>query len=217
MRKGLCPSCRETRKTLFYTVIFSLFPVRGREAFLCGCIRKMKRGEIELPSEKILTEKQALVAALREKLSGSVAGVIVDYKGISVVNDTKLRAELREAGVEYSVIKNTMLRLAVKDTALEGMTEQMTGSSAIAISKEDPTAAAKILNKYAESSKGAFALKAGYMEGKVMDVPSIVAIANLPNREGMLSMLLSALTGNLRGLAVGLKAVADKKAAEEAA
>ncbi|MEG0769083.1 MAG: 50S ribosomal protein L10 [Ruthenibacterium sp.] len=170
-----------------------------------------------MPSEKILTEKQALVAALREKLSGSVAGVIVDYKGISVVNDTKLRAELREAGVEYSVIKNTMLRLAVKDTALEGMTEQMTGSSAIAISKEDPTAAAKILNKYAESSKGAFALKAGYMEGKVMDVPSIVAIANLPNREGMLSMLLSALTGNLRGLAVGLKAVADKKAAEEAA
>ncbi len=170
-----------------------------------------------MPSEKVLSEKQAYVAALREKLQGSVAGVLVDYKGISVDKDTKLRAELRSAGIEYSVIKNTMLRFAVDGTELEGLKEKMTGSSAIAISNEDPIAAAKILNKFAKDSKGAFSIKSGYMEGKVMSAEEVSAIAELPSREGLLSMLLSALTGNLRGLAVGIKAVADKKEAEGAA
>lgn len=169
-----------------------------------------------MPSEKILSEKQAYVSELREKLQKSVAGVVVDYKGISVANDTKLRAELRAAGVEYAVVKNTMLRLAVKDSDLEGMTEALSGATAIAISTEDATIAARILNKYAESSKGAFTLKAGYMEGKAMDAASIIAIANLPSRDGLLSMLLSALTGNLRGLAVALNAIAEKKEGEVA-
>ena len=103
-----------------------------------------------MPSEKILSEKQAYVAALREKLMNSVAGVVVEYKGISVADDTKLRAELRAAGVEYAVVKNTMLRLAIKDSDLAGMTDALTGSTALAISKEDPIAAARILNKFAE-------------------------------------------------------------------
>lgn len=93
-----------------------------------------------MPSEKILSEKQAYVAALREKLMNSVAGVVVEYKGISVADDTKLRAELRAAGVEYAVVKNTMLRLAIKDSDLAGMTDALTGSTALAISKEDPIA-----------------------------------------------------------------------------
>ena len=84
-------------------------------------------------------------------------------------DDTKLRAELRAAGVEYAVVKNTMLRLAIKDSDLAGMTDALTGSTALAISKEDPIAAARILNKFAEGSKKGFALKAGYMEGQVMD------------------------------------------------
>ena len=108
-----------------------------------------------MPSEKILSEKQAYVAALREKLMNSVAGVVVEYKGISVADDTKLRAELRAAGVEYAVVKNTMLRLAIKDSDLAGMTDALTGSTALAISKEDPIAAARILNKFAEGSKKA--------------------------------------------------------------
>ena len=116
-----------------------------------------------MPSEKILSEKQAYVAALREKLMNSVAGVVVEYKGISVADDTKLRAELRAAGVEYAVVKNTMLHLAIKDSDLAGMTDALTGSTALAISKEDPIAAARILNKFAEGSKKGFALKAGYM------------------------------------------------------
>ena len=114
-----------------------------------------------MPSEKILSEKQAYVAALREKLMNSVAGVVVEYKGISVADDTKLRAELRAAGVEYAVVKNTMLRLAIKDSDLAGMTDALTGSTALAISKEDPIAAARIRNKMAEGSKKVFALRAG--------------------------------------------------------
>ena len=201
-------SCREEE---LHKIFVPLSHVCEKEAFLIS-----KRGEIKLPSNKILTEKQAYVAELREKLTNSVAGVVVDYKGISVANDTKLRAELRAAGVEYAVVKNTMLRLAIKDTDLEGMSDALEGSTAIAIAVEDPMAAARILNKYAEGSKGAFSLKAGYMDGKAMDVNEVVAIANLPSREGLLSMLLSALTGNLRGLAVALKAVADKKEEEVA-
>ena len=151
-----------------------------------------------MPSEKILSEKQAYVAALREKLMNSVAGVVVEYKGISVADDTKLRAELRAAGVEYAVVKNTMLRLAIKDSDL-------------AISKEDPIAAARILNKFAEGSKKGFALKAGYMEGQVMDVDAVSAIAKLPDREGMLSMFAGALTSTLSGLAVAMQAYVDKQ------
>lgn len=164
-----------------------------------------------MPSEKILSEKQAFVAALREKMMNSIAGVVVEYKGISVADDTKLRAELRAAGVEYSVVKNTMLRLAVKDSDLAGISEVLTGSTAIAISKEDPIAAARILNKFAEASKSGFALKGGYMEGKVMDVDSVNAIAKLPDREGMLSMFAGALTGTLSGLAVAMQAYVDKQ------
>ena len=150
-----------------------------------------------MPSEKILSEKQAYVAALREKLMNSVAGVVVEYKGISVADDTKLRAELRAAGVEYAVVKNTMLRLAIKDSDLAGMTDALTGSTALAISKEDP--------------KKGFALKAGYMEGQVMDVDAVSAIAKLPDREGMLSMFAGALTSTLSGLAVAMQAYVDKQ------
>lgn len=169
-----------------------------------------------MPSEKILAKKQAYVAELKEKIEGSPAGVIVDYKGITVEQDTALRRELREAGVEYAVVKNTMLHLAVQDTDYTELDEVLTGSTALAISGEDALAPARILCKYAEKSKGAFSVKIGYMDGKVIAASEIEALSKLPGREGLLSMLLSALTGNLRGLAVGLNAVAEKKAGEEA-
>ena len=164
-----------------------------------------------MPSKKILTEKQAYVADLKEKLNGSVAGVVVDYKGITVADDTKLRRELREAGVEYAVVKNTMLRLAIQDTNLAGMAEALSGSTAIAISKEDPIVAARILNKFAEGSKGKFSLKTGYMEGEVLSLDALTAIANLPDYKGMLSMFAGALTSTLSGLAVAMQAYVDKQ------
>lgn len=171
-----------------------------------------------MPSDKILKEKQVFVAELREKMTSACAGVLVDYVGITVDQDTALRRELRQAGVEYSVVKNTMLHLAVQDTDFAGLDSALTGSTALALcGEEDPLAAARVLCKFAEKSKGKFTVKMGYLDGKVVDAGEIEALSKLPGREGLLAMLLSALTGNLRGLAVGLNALAEKKAGEGAA
>ena len=164
-----------------------------------------------MPSEKILTQKQAYVAELKEKLASSVAGVVVDYKGINVADDTKLRKELREAGVEYFVVKNTMLRLAIKGTELEGMADVLEGTTAIAVASEDRIAASRILCKYADDSKGKFSVKTGYMDGKVMEPSEIAAIADLPSKEGLIQMLLSVLVSGPRGLAIALNEIAKTK------
>lgn len=107
-----------------------------------------------MPSAKILSEKQAYVADLKAKFESAVSGCVVAYGGINVENDTKLRKELREAGVDYMVVKNTMLRLAVKGTSLEGLAEQFKGDTAIAFAHEaDPMSAARILCKYQDGDK----------------------------------------------------------------
>jgi len=169
-----------------------------------------------LPSEKILQQKQEVVADLKTKLGSAVAGVLVDYKGITVADDTKLRKELREAGVEYGVVKNTLLRFAAKEAGFDELTSVLEGTTALAVSHEDPVVAAKILNKYAEDSKGKFVIKAGFVEGKVLDKAGVEHLAKLPNREQLLVQLLSVLNGNIRGLAVALNAIAEKNGAEVA-
>ncbi len=170
-----------------------------------------------MPSEKVLSEKKAYVEELAAKIKSSVAGVVVDYKGISVADDTKLRRELREAGVEYAVVKNTMLRFAISDLGYTEMESALEGSTAIAISNEDPIAAAKVLGKFAEASKGKFSIKAGYMEGKAMSSDEVMALSKLPGKQELLSMLCSALQGNIRGLAVALNAIAEKNGEGDAA
>ena len=170
-----------------------------------------------MPSEKVLSEKKAYVEELAAKIKSSVAGVVVDYKGISVADDTKLRRELREAGVEYAVVKNTMLRFAISGLGYTEMEGALEGSTAIAISNEDPLAAAKVLGKFAEASKGKFSIKAGYMEGKAMSSDEVMALSKLPGKQELLSMLCSALQGNIRGLAVALNAIAEKNGEGDAA
>ena len=166
-----------------------------------------------MPNAKVLEQKKAQVASLVEKIKNSPAGVVVDYKGINVADDTALRKELREAGVDYMVVKNTMLRLAVKGTSLETLAEQFKGDTAIAFAhEEDPMSAARILCKYQDGDKSQkFVVKAGFMEGKAMNAAETNAIAKLPNREGMLSMFAGALTSTLSGLAVAMQAYADKQ------
>jgi len=166
-----------------------------------------------LPSEKVLQDKKEIVAALKEKLNGAAAGVVVDYKGISVTNDTKLRKELREAGVEYKVVKNTLLRFAAQDTGLADICSVLEGTTALAVSTDDAVAPAKILGKYAEESKGKFTIKAGFMDGQAISVEEVMALSKLPSKEQLLCMLLSALNGNIRGLAVALNAIAEKEPA----
>ena len=165
-----------------------------------------------MPSAKILESKKAFVKELSEKINGSLAGVVVAYNGISVENDTKLRRELREAGVEYMVVKNTMLRLAVKGTQYEALTDCFKGDTAIALSPEDPAAAARILCKFADADKSKrFTVKGGFCDGQVMDAAGIKGLSTMPNREGLLSMLAGSLNGIIGGLAVALQAVADKQ------
>ena len=165
-----------------------------------------------MPSKKILAAKQAYVKELNEKLSSAMAGVVVSYNGISVADDTKLRKELREAGVEYTVVKNTMLRLAVKGTQYEALTECFKGDTAIAISPEDPAAAARILCKFADADKSKrFTVKGGFCDGQVLDAAGVKSLSTMPNREGLLSMLAGSLNGIIGGLAVALQAVADKQ------
>lgn len=164
-----------------------------------------------MPSKSVLEAKQKIVADLKEKVNSSVAGVVVDYKGISAEKDTKLRRDLREAGVEYSVIKNTLLKLAIADTNYEDISSVLEGTTALAISKEDPIAAAKILSKFAKDSNGAFSIKSGFMEGKVLSSAEVTAIADLPSKEGLIQMLLSVLVSGPRGLAISLNEIAKSK------
>ncbi len=171
-----------------------------------------------MASEKILKAKQEQVDELKAKLDKAVAGVLVDYRGITVANDTKLRKELREAGVEYAVIKNNILRRAASECGLEGLTQYMTGTTAFAMSDSDPIAAAKILNKFSEESKGKFVIRAGFMEKEVLDDQGVIGVAKLPGKQELLTMLCMALNGNIRGLAVALNAIVEKsgEAAPEA-
>ena len=162
-----------------------------------------------MASEKVLQEKQAFVAELAEKLGAANAGVIVDYSGINVADDTTLRRKLREAGVEYAVVKNTLLKRAAEAAELSGLDDVLHGTTALATS-EDYVAAAKILCEYAEG-KDTFKIKAGFMDGQVIDAAKVVELSKLPSKEGLLSMLLSVLNGPIRGLAVALNAIVEKE------
>ena len=158
-----------------------------------------------------------------EKIQAAVAGVVVSYKGINVAADTKLRRELREAGVEYAVVKNTMLHRAAEKVGLQDLETVLKGSTALALSNQDYVAAARILSKFAETSKK-FEVKAGFVEGKVIDVNGVNELAKMPSKEVLVAKALGGLnapiTGfvyvlnaNLTGLAVALKAIAEKKGA----
>lgn len=168
-----------------------------------------------MANEKVLQEKQARVDALAEKLGSAAAGVIVEYKGINVEDDTKLRRRLREAGVEYTVVKNSILGRAAEKAGFEGLEDVLKGTTALAISAEDQVAAAKILCEQAKDSEN-FNVKAGFLDGAVIDVARVNELAKLPSREGLISMLMSVLNGPIRGLAVALNAIAEKGEGEEA-
>ena len=176
-----------------------------------------------MASEKILQQKQAYVEQLAEKLNSSVAGVVVSYKGISVADDTMLRRKMREAGVEYSVVKNTMLRRAAEKVGLNELDSVLEGSTALAVSAGDHVAAAKILCEYAEKNKS-FEIKAGVVEGKVINKAEVEELAKMPPKEVLVAKVLGGLnapiTGfvgvlhaNLRGLVCALNAIAEKQSA----
>ena len=162
-----------------------------------------------MPTAKVLEAKQAIVAELSDKLSNSVAGVVVDYSGTSVADDTVLRKELREAGVDYSVIKNTLIKRAIAGTELESMGSVLEGTTAIAISKDDHVAAARILKKFADAHEN-FKIKAGYLDGKAIDVEMVESLAKLPTRDVLLATVLGAFQAPIAAFARAVQAIVDK-------
>ncbi|MBC1285539.1 50S ribosomal protein L10 [Listeria booriae] len=159
---------------------------------------------------KILELKQGAVNEITTKLKESASTVIVDYRGLNVAEITELRKQLREAGIDFKVYKNSLMRRAAEAAGLEGLNEVLTGPSAIAFSNEDVVAPAKIINDFAKAHE-ALEIKAGIIEGKVSSVEDVKALASLPSREGLLSMLLSVLQAPVRNLALATKAVATQK------
>ena len=159
---------------------------------------------------KVLEAKQAVVEEISGKLKSSVSVVVVDYRGLNVSQVTELRKQLREAGIDFKVYKNSMSRRAAESAGLEGLNEHLVGPNAIAFSTEDVVAPAKILNDFAKKNDK-LEIKAGVIEGNIASVEDVKALAELPSREGLLSMLLSVLQAPMRNFALATKAVAEQK------
>lgn len=175
-----------------------------------------------MPSQSVLEAKQAVVAELAERLKNSVMGVVVNYKGINVEDDTKLRKELRENNVKYTVVKNTLLKRANEQAGLSEMDSVLEGTTALATSDEDYAAAARILANFAKGHDF-FEIKAGYMDGAVVELSVIDQLAKLPTRDVLLANVLGAFQAPISAFARVIQAIVDeggvencKKAEEEA-
>ncbi|HLQ41001.1 MAG TPA: 50S ribosomal protein L10 [Tetragenococcus sp.] len=160
-------------------------------------------------SEAAIAKKAAIVDAVTEQFKSAVSVVFVDYRGLTVEEDTQLRKQLREEKVELHVIKNSILRRAAKAAGLEGLDEVFAGPTAVAFSAEDVVAPAKIIAEFGKEAE-ALEIKGGVIEQKVSSIDEIVALSKLPNREGLLSMLLSVLQAPVRNVAYAVNAVIDK-------
>ena len=172
-----------------------------------------------MPSSKILAQKEAATKELTEKIQGAVAGVLVNYTGITVDQDTALRNELRKAGVDYHVYKNTMTARACAAAGYADMEQYLNGMNALAVSSTDPVAAAKILKEYADKIE-TFNLVAGFIDGGVINAAQVEDLASTPSKEVLLGRLRGSIQGPLYSLARVLTAVTEKDgevAAEPAA
>ena len=172
-----------------------------------------------MPNAKVLSEKQAIVATLTEKLQGAAAGVLVDYKGITVAEDTALRAELRKNNVEYAVVKNTLLRFAAKNCGLDELDGILNGTTSLAICNDDPVAPARVVNDFAKKCNGHFEIKGGFMDGKVVSMETVNALASIPALPVLQAQVLGTMLAPISALACVLKQIAEKNGApaEEAA
>lgn len=174
-----------------------------------------------MAKEATISQKRVVVDEISAKMKTAKAMVFADYRGLTVEQDTELRSALRKAGVEYKVVKNTLTRFAAKENGLDGLDGVLNGPTAMAVSDSDPVAPAKVLSEYAKKFDK-LELKAGVVEGRIIDVNGIKTLAELPSREVLVARVLgglnapisgfvNVLNGNLRGLVVALNAIAEKK------
>ena len=162
-----------------------------------------------MPSSSILAQKQAIVADLAEQLKNSPAGVVVNYQGITVDADTKMRKALREAGVKYTVMKNSLTGRACEEVGMGEMKQYLSGMTAIAIATDDAVSPAKILKEYADKIES-FQILAGYLDGAVVDKATVEKLASIPSKEVLIAKLLGSIKSPLYGFAYAIQAIVDK-------
>lgn len=167
-------------------------------------------GGYTMPSNSILEQKKAVVADLVEKIKKAQSGVLVQYQGITVENDTKMRAAFRKAGIDYMVIKNTLIGRACDEVGYGAIKEQLNGMSAIALSYDDPVAPAKIAKEYADKV-ATFEIKGGFIDNAVCDAATVNALADIPSKEILLARFLGSIQGPISGFARAIQAVIDSK------
>ena len=163
-----------------------------------------------MPSNKILEEKKLVVESLAAKLQTAAAGVLVKYEGIKVAEDTELRNALRKAGVEYTVMKNTLTGKACDIAGYGDMKQYLNGMTAIAFSQEDPIAPARIIKQFADKIE-CFEIKAGFVDGGVIDLAGVESLAATPSKEVLIAKMMGSLMSSLYGLAYVLQAKIDKE------
>jgi len=177
-----------------------------------------------MPNAKVLSEKQAIVEALAQRIQGTSAGILVDYKGITVAEDTALRTELRKDGVEYTVVKNTLTRKALDKLGMSDLDHVLNGTTSLATAENDPIAPFRIISDYSKKLGDRFNVKAAFMEGKVLSESEIAEMAQLPSKDALYAKVLGTMIAPITGLAVCLGQILEQKggsveapAAEEAA
>lgn len=166
-----------------------------------------------MANEKTLQTKKDQVTALATKIKGATSGVLVDYKGITVEEDTALRVELRNSNVDYSVVKNTLTRFAAQEVGFGELSDVLHGSTSLALgSEEDPMAPLRVVNKFSKQFNGEkFTIKAGFMDGKILPLNEVLAIADLPSKEVLQAQVLGTMLAPISSLAIVLKAIAEEK------
>lgn len=176
-----------------------------------------------MPNAKVLAEKQQIVQELVGKMKTAQSGVFVDYKGITVDEDTKLRAEFRKNNVEYSVIKNTLTRFAIKEIGFDELDPILNGTTALALSMDDSVLPAKIVGDFIKKHPKYYTVKAGFVDGKVVDAETVKRIGDLPSKDILRAMVLGTMIAPIAALARAINAIAEQKnggpmeaAAEEA-
>ena len=170
-----------------------------------------------MPNAKVLSEKQAIVAALTERIQNASSGLFVDYKGITVAQDTELRTELRKNDVEYSVVKNTLTRFALDNCGLQEMNGILNGTTSLATSTGDPIAPFRVINDYSKKLKDIFTIKAAFMDGKILSDSEIAGIAALPSKDALYSQVFGTMLAPITSLAVVLNQICEKMGGGEAA
>lgn len=164
-----------------------------------------------MPNAKILSEKKAVVEALAERFKGASAGVFVDYRGITVAEDTQLRRELVSNEVEYSVVKNTLTRFALEKVGLSDLDSVLNGTTSLATSAGDPIAPIRIINEYSKKMGDRFNIKAAFMDGKVLDAQEIEEIAALPSKDALYAKVLGTMLAPITSLAVVLGQILEQQ------